>query len=167
MDRFLAAALKEAKKNLKKDGIPIGAALVVGGKLVAIGRNRRREGSPTGHAEMDCLERFGRHPPAVYRRATLYTTLSPCPMCSGAILLFKIPHVVIGENRNFKGPEAYLRRNGVELSIVNDRTCIQVLAEFIDKHPDLWYEDISVKSREYRGARAQARAVRVRSQSIR
>ena len=143
MDPFLQIALEEARQGLAEGGIPIGSALVLDGKLVGRGHNRRvQHGSPILHAEMDCLEYAGRLSPAEYRAATLYTTLSPCDMCSGAALLYEIPKIVIGENRTFQGPEEYLRSRGVELTIIDDDACVQLMREFIDKNPDLWNEDI-------------------------
>lgn len=143
MDKFLQAAYEEAQKGLSEGGIPIGAVLVVGDRIVARGHNRRvQRGSAILHAEMDCLENAGRLKAADYQRATLYTTLSPCDMCSGAALLYKIPKIVIGENVTFQGPEAYLRSRGVELTIVGDADCIALMSGFIAASPDLWNEDI-------------------------
>jgi cytosine deaminase len=143
MDKFMQAAYDEARKGLAEGGIPIGAVLVVDGEVVAGGHNRRvQEGSAILHAEMDCLERAGRLRAADYKRATLYTTLSPCDMCSGAVLLYKIPRVVIGENTTFQGPEAYLRARGVELVVENNGECIDIMRSFIAANPQLWDEDI-------------------------
>lgn len=143
MDEFMRAAVEEAKKGLAEGGIPIGAVLVIDGQIVGRGHNRRvQKGSAILHAEMDALENAGRLSPAAYRRATMYTTLSPCDMCSGAILLYKIPRVVIGENVTFKGPEDYLRSRGVILEVLNDAECIRLMEEFIRAHPELWNEDI-------------------------
>ena len=148
MDDFLAAALDEARRGLAEvtdgqPGIPIGSVLVIDGKIVGKGHNRRvQRGSAILHAEMDALENAGRLTPPDYRRATLYTTLSPCDMCSGTSLLYKIPKIVIGENRTFRGPEDYLRSRGVELVIVDDVECYRLLQDFIKKHPRLWNEDI-------------------------
>jgi len=143
MDEFLEAAIEEAKKGLAEGGIPIGAVLVIDGRIVGRGHNRRiQNGSAVLHAEMDCLENAGRLKASEYRRATLYSTLSPCDMCSGAVLLYKIPKVVIGENNTFKGPEEYLRARGVELMIVDNTDCRQLMADFISASPALWYEDI-------------------------
>ncbi len=143
MDEFMRAAIEEAKKGLEEGGIPIGAVLVIDGKIVGRGHNRRvQKGSAILHAEMDALENAGRLSPAEYRRATMYTTLSPCDMCSGAILLYKIPRVVIGENVTFKGPEEYLRSRGVTLEVLNDPECIQMMKDFIAARPELWNEDI-------------------------
>jgi cytosine deaminase len=143
MDLFMAAAIDEARKGLAEGGIPIGSVLVIDDKIVARGHNRRvQNGSAILHAEMDCLESAGRLKPEDYRRATLYSTLSPCDMCSGASLLYKIPHIVIGENKTFQGPEAYLRQRGVRLEIRNDPECIALMDELIRERPDLWFEDI-------------------------
>ena len=143
MDEFMRAAIEEARKGLEEGGIPIGAVLVIDGKIVGRGHNRRvQKGSAILHAEMDALENAGRLSPAEYRRATMYTTLSPCDMCSGAILLYKIPRVVIGENVTFKGPEEYLKSRGVTLEVLNDSECIQMMKDFIATHPELWNEDI-------------------------
>jgi cytosine deaminase len=143
MDEFMKASIAEAKKGLAEGGIPIGSVLVVDGKIVARGHNRRvQKGSAILHAEMDCLENAGRLSPAEYRRAVIYSTLSPCDMCSGAILLYRIPKVVVGENRTFQGPEAYLRSRGVALEIHNETECIRLMDEFIQARPELWNEDI-------------------------
>jgi creatinine deaminase len=143
MDKYMAEALKEAQKGLQEGGIPIGSILVIDGKIVGRGHNRRvQKGSAILHAEMDCLENAGRLSPAEYRRAVLYSTLSPCDMCSGTVLLYKIPKVVIGENKTFQGPEEYLRSRGVELEILNDEECIKLMEKFIKANPELWYEDI-------------------------
>ena len=140
---FLRAAIDEARAGLAEGGIPIGAVLVIDGRIVGRGHNRRvQQGSPVLHAEMDCLERTGRLPAAEYRRATLYSTLSPCDMCSGAALLYGIPHIVIGENRTFRGPEDYVRSRGVRLEIVDDAECIALMRDFIAARPELWNEDI-------------------------
>lgn len=142
-DPFLDAAIEEARAGASEGGIPIGSVLVVDGQIVGRGHNRRvQQGSAVLHAEMDCLENAGRLRAADYRRATLYSTLSPCDMCSGAALLYAIPRVVIGENITFQGPEAYVRSRGVELVIVNDVRCIELMREFIATHPELWDEDI-------------------------
>lgn len=139
----LGVAIEEARIGLVEGGIPIGAALVVKSEIVGRGHNRRvQQGSVILHAEMDALENAGRLPPAVYREATVYTTLSPCDMCSGAVLLYGIPKVVIGENRTFLGAEDHLRRRGVQVEVVDDQTCIEMMERFIDEHPDLWSEDI-------------------------
>jgi len=141
--KYLDAAIQEAKKGLSSGGIPIGSIMVVDDEIVGRGHNRRvQRGSSILHAEMDCLENAGRRSASDYKRAVLYSTLSPCDMCSGAILLYKIPHVVIGENRTFQGPEAYLRSRGVELEIVDDSECIELMQTFILKNDSLWNEDI-------------------------
>jgi creatinine deaminase len=143
MDPFMQAAIEEAKKGLAEGGIPIGAVLVIDDKIVGRGHNRRvQKGSAVLHAEMDCLENAGRLKAADYQRATLYSTLSPCDMCSGAVLLYKIPGVVIGENVTFQGPEDYLRQRGVELVILDDAECIRLMHDFIRDNPHLWNEDI-------------------------
>ncbi len=145
MDPFLQAAIDEARKGLDEGGIPIGSVLVIDCAIVGRGHNRRvQQGSAILHAEMDCIENAGRLKAADYQRATLYSTLSPCDMCSGTALLYKIPKIVIGENTTFQGPEAYLRSRGVELIILNDAACIQLMRDFIQAHPTLWNEDIGV-----------------------
>jgi cytosine deaminase len=144
-DILLAAALDEAEKGLAEGGIPIGSVLVIAGHIVARGHNRRvQKGSAILHAEMDCLENAGRLKARDYQSAILYSTLSPCDMCSGAALLYKIPKIVIGENQTFQGPEAYLRSRGVQLEVVNDPACIQLMRDFIQARPELWNEDIGV-----------------------
>ena len=143
MDEFLQAALDEARQGLREGGIPIGSVLVRDRRILGRGHNRRQQaGSVVLHAEMDALERAGRQPAAVYRACTLYTTLSPCAMCSGAILLYGIPRVVAGENRTFRGEEELLRSRGVTVEVVQDPACERLLADFIRAHPDLWNEDI-------------------------
>ena len=143
MDAFMQAAIEEAKKGLEEGGIPIGSVLIVDGRIVGRGHNRRvQKGSAILHAEMDCLENAGRLKPSEYRRATLYSTLSPCDMCSGTVLLYKIPRVVIGENQTFQGPEDYLRSRGIQLVIQNEPECIRLMSEFIKANPELWNEDI-------------------------
>lgn len=143
MDPFLAAAIDEAKEGADKGGIPIGSVLVVGGRLVAGGHNQRvQRSSSVLHAEMDCLENAGRLSAADYRNAVLYSTLSPCDMCSGAILLYRIPKVIVGENRTFRGPEKYLRSRGVEVEVIDDPTCRRMMQDFIAASPELWNEDI-------------------------
>ena len=143
MNEFLQAALAEARQGLHEGGIPIGSVLVRDNRILGRGHNRRQQaGSVVLHAEMDALERAGRQPAAVYRDCTLYTTLSPCAMCSGAILLYGIPRVVIGENRTFLGEEDLLRSRGVTVEVLQDPACEQLLADFIRDHPDLWNEDI-------------------------
>lgn len=141
--RWLDAAIEEARLGLKEGGIPIGAALVVDGQLVATGRNRRVQlSSAIRHGETDCLENAGRLPAATYARATMYTTLSPCDMCSGAVLLYGIPRVVMGENKTFVGGEAQLRQRGVELVNLNSDVCADLMAQFINAYPAIWNEDI-------------------------
>lgn len=144
---FLAAAVEQARIGRAEGGIPIGAALVVDGEVLATGRNRRVQmGSAIRHGETDCLENAGRLPARVYARATMYTTLSPCAMCTGAILLYGIPRVVIGENKTFMGREDLLRQHGVEVVVLDDAECIQMMSEFIAERPHLWNEDIGVES---------------------
>jgi cytosine deaminase len=143
MDKFLEAAFNEAKKGLEEGGIPIGSVLVFDNKIVGRGHNRRvQNSSAILHAEMDCFENAGRLTTRDYKKATLYSTLSPCDMCSGTSLLYKIPKIVIGENKTFQGPEDYLRSRGVELEILNDPECIRLMEIFIKAKPDLWNEDI-------------------------
>ncbi|MHC4219438.1 MAG: nucleoside deaminase [Planctomycetota bacterium] len=143
MDEFLKAAVDEAKQGLAEGGIPIGSVLVVDGRIIGRGHNRRvQKGSAVLHAEMDCLENAGRQRADVLRRSTLYSTLSPCDMCSGAVLLYEIPRVVVGENTTFRGPEDYLRSRGVEIEVINDPECIRMMEEFVRSRPDLWHEDI-------------------------
>lgn len=145
MDKFLEAAIEEAQKGLDEGGIPIGSVLVIDGKIVGRGHNRRvQKGSAILHAEMDCLENAGRLSAADYRKATLYSTLSPCDMCSGAILLYGIPKVVIGENQTFRGPEAYVKSRGVEVEVINNPKCRELMEAFIENNPELWNEDIGV-----------------------
>ena len=145
MDPFLQAAVDEAKKGLAAGGIPIGSVLVIDSRIAGRGHNQRvQKGSAVLHAEMDCLENAGRLKPSEYRRATLYSTLSPCDMCSGTALLYRIPKIVIGENQTFQGPEAYVRSRGVELVVVNDQECQQLMRDFIRAKPELWNEDIGV-----------------------
>ena len=145
MDPFLNAAINEAEKGLAEGGIPIGSVLVHQGKIIGRGHNRRvQQGSAILHGEMDALENAGRLPAAVYAESTLYTTLSPCPMCTGAILLYKIPSVVIGENVTFQGEENLLRSHGVQLTLANDPRCIALMQRFIADKPTLWNEDIGV-----------------------
>ncbi|WP_440996806.1 nucleoside deaminase [Arhodomonas sp. SL1] len=145
MDEYLQAALEEAREGQAEGGVPIGSVLVHGGRILGRGHNRRvQDGSVIRHAEMDALENAGRQPASVYRECILYTTLSPCPMCSGAILLYGIPRVVIGENHTFQGDEALLRSRGVAVEVVQDPDCIALMSAFIRDHPDLWHEDIGV-----------------------
>jgi cytosine deaminase len=142
-DRFLEAAIEEARRGLREGGIPVGSVLVVENEMVGRGHNQRvQRGSSVLHAEMDCLENAGRLTAVDYRGSILYTTLSPCDMCSGAILLYGIPQVVIGENRSFRGPEDYLRSRGVMLEIVDSPVCVQLMQDFVLKHRQLWDEDI-------------------------
>ena len=143
---LLAPALEEARRGRDEGGVPIGAALVVDGEVIAVGHNRRvQEGSAIKHGETDCLEAAGRLPASVYARATMVTTLSPCDMCTGAILLYKIPRVIIGENRTFLGGEELLRSRGVEVVVLDDAECIELMEDFIAREPALWNEDIGEK----------------------
>ncbi|MEE8160701.1 MAG: nucleoside deaminase [Acidobacteriota bacterium] len=142
-DIYLQAAIEEARKSLEEGGIPIGSVLVIDGEIVSRGHNQRiQKGSAILHAEMDCLENAGRLKAQDYRKAILYSTLSPCDMCSGTVLLYRIPKVVIGENTTFQGPESYMRSRGVELAILNDAECLRLMSEFIEARPELWNEDI-------------------------
>ncbi|MGH8123500.1 MAG: nucleoside deaminase [Rudaea sp.] len=142
-DPFLDAAIEEAERGLAEGGIPIGSVLVHDGKIIGRGHNRRvQKGSPILHGEMDALENAGRYPARVYQSATIYTTLSPCSMCSGEIALYGIPRVVIGENVTFMGEEDWLRGKGVTLDVVNDPRCIEMMRDFIATRADLWNEDI-------------------------
>jgi len=142
-DAFLRAAVEEAEQGLREGGIPIGSVLVHRDQIIGRGHNRRvQRGSVVLHGEMDALENARRQPASVYREATLYTTLSPCAMCSGAILLYGIPRLVIGENRTFVGEEQLLRSRGVELAVMQDQRCIRLMEDFISAHPALWNEDI-------------------------
>ena len=141
--RFMEAALAEARIGLAEGGIPIGSVLVIGGAIVGRGHNRRvQQGSAILHAEMDCLENAGRLTASDYRQAVLYSTLSPCDMCSGAILLYRIPTVIVGENTNFMGPQAYLQQRGVNVIVLDDAACVTIMRQFIEARPDLWHEDI-------------------------
>ena len=141
--KFMKAAIKEAAKGLREGGVPIGSVLVKGNKIIAKGYNRRvQKKSAILHAEMDCLDSAGRLKAGDYRKCAIYSTLSPCDMCAGAILLYKIPLVVIGENKTFKGPESYFKKRGVKLINLDLKECKDMMAEFICKNPDLWYEDI-------------------------
>jgi cytosine deaminase len=145
MDTFLQAAIDEARKGLAEGGIPIGSVLVLDGKIIGRGHNQRvQRGSVIHHAEMNCLENAGRLKASVYQRCILYSTLSPCPMCSGAILLYKIPRIVIGENKTFQGPEEYVRSQGVAVEVLQDPACIQLMRDFIQARPELWNEDIGI-----------------------
>jgi cytosine/creatinine deaminase len=142
-DEYLQAAIEEARLGLAEGGIPIGSVLAYRGRIIGRGHNRRvQQQSATLHAEIDALERAGRQPAAVYRESVLYTTLSPCAMCSGAIILYGVPRVVVGENETFMGEEKLLRSRGVEVEVVQDSTCQALMREFIRSHPDLWNEDI-------------------------
>ncbi len=139
---FMKEAFEQAKQSFDSGGVPVGAALVRGNELVSVGHNQRVQlGDPIAHGEMDCLRNAGRQ--TSYRDCTLYTTLSPCMMCTGTILQFKIPRVVIGENLNFEGNIEYLRENGVEVIVLNDDDCIQLMKTFIEEKPELWFEDIA------------------------
>lgn len=139
----MQAAIDEARAGLAEGGIPIGSALVIDGRVVGRGHNRRlQQDSPILHAEMDAIEAAGRLKAADYQRAVLYSTLSPCDMCSGTALLYKIPRIVVGENRTFRGPEDYLRSRGVVLEVLDDQECVRLMKEFISARPDLWNEDI-------------------------
>lgn len=145
MNPFLDAAIEEAKQGMAEGGIPIGSVLVIDNEIMGRGHNRRvQNGSALLHAEMDCLENAGRLTASDYRRSTLYSTLSPCDMCSGAVLLYGIPKVVVGENHTFRGPEDYVRSRGVELVILDNPECQQLMETFIERHPELWNEDIGV-----------------------
>ena len=142
---FLQAAIEQARKSLFEGGIPIGCVLVYKGKIIGAGHNCRvQTGSPIDHGEMNCLRNAGRLPAAVYRECTIYSTLSPCPMCSGAIVLYKIPHVIVGENRTFLGAEEYMRAAGIQVDVVQDEECIRLMQDFIHANPELWNEDIGV-----------------------
>ena len=143
MDAFMAAAIEEAEKGLSEGGIPIGSVIVWRGEIIGRGHNRRvQQGSPTLHGEMDALENAGRRAAKVYRESVIYTTLSPCSMCSGAILLYGIPRVIVGENQTFMGEEELLRARGVSVEVVQDGRCIELMKTFIERHPELWNEDI-------------------------
>lgn len=143
--RFMEEALAEARQGLAEGGLPIGSVLVVAGKVIGRGHNRRvQHGDPVLHAEIDCLRNAGRQPAATYRKSVLYSTLSPCHMCSGAVLLYTIPRVVMGENRNFQGPEEHLRSQGVELVSLDHEEAVALMRDFIAAHPELWNEDIGV-----------------------
>jgi creatinine deaminase len=144
-DPFFQAAIDEAKLSLSEGGIPIGSVLINEGKIIGRGHNCRvQTGSAIDHGEMNCLRNAGRLPASVYRSSIMYSTLSPCPMCSGAIVLYKIPHVVVGENRNFLGAEDYMRSQGVRVDVVQDAECIQLMQKFITENANLWNEDIGV-----------------------
>ncbi len=142
-DHFFEAAVAMARQGLKERGIPIGSVLVLEGEIIGRGYNRRlQDGSVIRHAEMDCLENAGRRSARDYRQCVLYSTLSPCDMCSGAALLYGIPKIIIGENQTFQGPEAYLKSRGVELEILNDQSCVEMMKAFADANPEVWNEDI-------------------------
>jgi cytosine deaminase len=144
-DRFMQAAIEEAERGLREGGVPIGSVLVHRGQIIGRGHNRRvQAGSAIRHGEMDALENAGRQPAAVYRESVIYTTLSPCSMCSGAILLYRIPRVVVGENQTFVGEEELLRSRGVLVEVLQDPTCTRLMSSFIQAHPELWNEDIGV-----------------------
>lgn len=144
-DPFMEAAIDEARKGLAVGGIPIGSVLVCDGKIIGRGHNKRvQHGSVIHHAEMNCLENAGRQRASVYKKCTIYSTLSPCPMCSGAILLYGIPHVIVGENKTFQGPEDYVRSQGVKVEVVNHPECVKLMEDFIRDKPELWNEDIGV-----------------------
>lgn len=143
MDQFMQAAIEEAQLGRQEGGIPIGSVLVIDQQIVGRGHNRRvQQGSAILHAEMDCIENAGRLTAKDYQRSVLYSTLSPCDMCSGTSLLYKIPRIVVGENQTFQGPEDYLRQRGVTLKLLNDPTCIAMMQQFIAEFPELWNEDI-------------------------
>ncbi|HEY6564285.1 MAG TPA: nucleoside deaminase [Pirellulaceae bacterium] len=146
-DPFLTAAIAEARKSLASGGIPIGSVLVLDDVIIGRGHNQRvQQGSVIRHAEMDCLENAGRRPAREYQRCVLYSTLCPCAMCSGAAVLYKIPRIVVGENRNFPGSEEYVRLQGIDVDIRDDAECVRMMADFIREHPDLWFEDIGEPS---------------------
>ena len=145
MDEFMQAALAEARQGLAEGGIPIGSVIVHQGRIIGRGHNRRiQQGSPILHGEMDAFENAGRQPARVYRESVLYTTLSPCSMCSGAILLYGIARIIVGENRTFMGEEELLRSRGVSVEVLQDESCITLMRDFITARPDLWNEDIGV-----------------------
>jgi creatinine deaminase len=144
-DPYLIAAIEQARKSLSEGGIPIGSVLVHEGKIIGQGHNCRvQTGSAIDHGEMNCLRNAGRLPAKVYQSCTIYSTLSPCPMCSGAIVLYKIPRVVVGENQTFLGAEDYMRSQGVQVNVVQDPECIQLMKDFIQANPQLWNEDIGI-----------------------
>jgi cytosine deaminase len=145
MDLFLKAAIEEAELGLNEGGIPIGSVLVIENKIVGRGHNRRvQKGSAILHAEMDCLENAGRLKARDYQKAILYSTLSPCDMCSGTALLYKIPRIIIGENKTFQGPESYTQSRGIKIEVLQDKKCIELMENFIKARPELWNEDIGV-----------------------
>lgn len=143
MDKFMQAAIDEAKKGLEEGGVPIGSVIVHKGEIIGRGHNRRvQSGSPILHGEMDAFADAGRQPASIYKESVIYTTLSPCCMCSGAIELYGIPHVVVGENQTFMGAEDRLRSAGVKVEVLQDATCVDLMNTFINEHPELWNEDI-------------------------
>jgi cytosine deaminase len=147
MDIFMQAAIDEAKKGLAEGGIPIGSVIVHNNKIIGRGHNRRvQSGSPILHGEMDAFENAGRQSASVYRECTIYTTLSPCCMCSGAIMLYEIPKVIVGENKTFMGEEGRLREKGIDVEVLNDQGCIEMMRDFISQNPQLWNEDIGEDS---------------------
>lgn len=142
-DTFLAAAIQQARKSLSEGGIPIGSVLVYEGQIIGEGHNCRvQTGSPIDHAEMNCLRNAGRLSAAIYRKCTIYSTLSPCPMCSGAIVLYKIPQVIVGENKTYIGAEDYVRGHGIRVDVIQNAECIELMTAFIEARPELWNEDI-------------------------
>ncbi|HWZ30486.1 MAG TPA: nucleoside deaminase [Bryobacteraceae bacterium] len=144
-DPFLEAAIDQARKSYSEGGIPIGSVLVHEGKIIGRGHNCRvQTGSAIDHGEMNCLRNAGRLPASVYRKCTIYSTLSPCPMCGGAIVLYRIPHVVVGENRTFLGAEEYMRSNGIVVEVLDDPECVELMTSFIREKPELWHEDIGI-----------------------
>ena len=147
MDIFMQAAIDEAKKGLAEGGIPIGSVIVHNNKIIGRGHNRRvQSGSPILHGEMDAFENAGRQSASVYRECTIYTTLSPCCRCSGAIMLYEIPKVIVGENKTFMGEEGRLREKGIDVEVLNDQGCIEMMRDFISQNPQLWNEDIGEDS---------------------
>jgi len=144
-DPFLEAAIDQARKSYSEGGIPIGSVLVHEGKIIGRGHNCRvQTGSAIDHGEMNCLRNAGRLPASVYRKCTIYSTLSPCPMCGGAIVLYRIPHVVVGENRTLLGAEEYMRSNGIVVEVLDDPECVELMTSFIREKPELWHEDIGI-----------------------
>ena len=150
MDDFFPAAVEQARINFNAGAVPIGSVLVCDGKIIGRGRNRRHAGNAILHAEIDCLQDAGRLSADVYQRCTLYSTLSPCPMCSGAVLLFKIPRVIVGENVTFQGPQSLLEANDVTAQLLQDRECIEMMIAFMEANVELWAEDIAVSPAEVR-----------------
>ena len=152
-DEYLKAAIDEAKIGLSEGGIPIGSVLVLNGEIVGRGHNRRvQKQSAILHAEMDCLENAGRLTSADYRRSVLYSTLSPCDMCSGTVLLYRIPKLIVGENVTFQGPEEYVRSRGVDCVVLNDSECVALMEAFIRQRPGLWHEDIGAEPNDQHGS---------------